>query len=169
MTGIMKWMPFAILLLISGCRRVDNVVYSEFVSFGEEGWNPVRTVEFMPWPLDSVHASSDRYDILVSVRFNPAEAPAALPLLVRQEDNEGNTVTDTLRIPLRDGDGDPLGRRSLVLYDNSVTFRKDTAITEGFALELVSLLPMEKTKGIKDLGIQLIDRKPRKPSPFKRS
>ncbi len=148
-----------ILILISGCRRVDNVAFSEFETFGEEGWDPIRVLSFTPWPFDSISDSSDHYDIAVAVRYDPDKSPSYLPLLLKEINAEGETTTDTLRIQLKKPDGTPTGNKSLILCDATSIFRNDTTIQEGYALEIISMLPQERSYGIMNIGVLLIDHR----------
>lgn len=145
--------------LLGSCRRVDRTVFASFVDIGETGWDPVNVIGFNPWPLDSVSTPSDRYGLSVIVRFDPATAPSGLPLFVRLEDENGEIATDTLRIVLKDDDGHPRGRKSLVLSEVAHEIRRDLSLTDGFSVELTTLLPADMTRGITNIGVKMTEER----------
>lgn len=155
------YMLSAILCLLActwaGCRRVDNMSYSEAEQFGADGWDPIRIVEFHPWPGDSVVGPNERFDLTLTLRYNADKAQYEIPILLHQEDDHGAISTDTLRLRLRDIHGNPRGRKSLALYEVNDTVRRGFKLTPGYIVELRNLSDRENTVGVLDVGLTLTD------------
>ena len=82
-----------LILLCGSCRRVDDVVYADFATFDREGWDPVCVIPFFPWPMDSVLSPADRFDLILTLRYSPADASSVIPLEITEEDENGEIET----------------------------------------------------------------------------
>ncbi|MDE6682053.1 MAG: gliding motility lipoprotein GldH [Muribaculaceae bacterium] len=138
-----------------GCRRVNNVVWSKYAPIPAEGWDPVNVIPFFPWPEDSLNNPSDRYSLLLSVRFSILSNPAPLHLAIHQEDDEGTVKSDTLSIKLSPPPDTPIGKGSYVVYESVDTIDTGIALRPGYCVELQSLSVPENTRGIMDIGLIL--------------
>ena len=78
-----------LILLCGSCRRVDDVVYADFATFDREGWDPVCVIPFFPWPMDSVLSPADRFDLILTLRYSPADSSSVMPLEITEEDENG--------------------------------------------------------------------------------
>lgn len=142
-------------LLFAGCRRVDNVVWSKYASIPEEGWDPVNVIPFFPWPNDSITTTSDRYSLLVSVRFAPTKCPAPLHIVLRQEDDEGHERSDTMLITMRIPEVTPTGRGAYGVYEQTDTAVTGITLRPGYCVELQTLSHPANTSGLLDIGLIL--------------
>ncbi|MDE7116669.1 MAG: gliding motility lipoprotein GldH [Muribaculaceae bacterium] len=155
-----------LILLCGSCRRVDDVVYSDFATFDREGWDPVCVIPFFPWPVDSVLSPSDRFDLILTLRYSPADASSVIPLEITEEDENGEIGTHRVSVRLRDKEGKPLGRKSVYLYEVSDTLRRDFALADGYLVGITSLSPLENTRGLRNIGLTLSLHRNRRPSLF---
>lgn len=137
------------------CRRVDNVVWSEFAAVGKKGWDPVMSQEFMPWPFDSVTNPSDRYTLAVCVRHLSRKPLAPLHIIATQEWEDGRSQSDTLRIQLVPPPNTPSGRGAYGIYETLDTLTTDLRLSPGYRVTLRSLSPSEQTRGLTNVGLVL--------------
>lgn len=137
------------------CRRIDNVAYSEFAAFGTEGWDPVYTLDFTPWPTDSVVNPEDRFDLILTLRYSPKNASTQIPLEITEEDENGVMDTHRLTINLRNDKGKFRGSKSVFLYEISDTIRRDFKIPDGYSVSINSLSPISNTLGLRNVGLTL--------------
>ena len=155
-----------LILLCGSCRRVDDVVYADFATFDREGWDPVCVIPFFPWPMDSVLSPADRFDLILTLRYSPADASSVIPLEITEEDENGEIETRQVSVRLRDKDGKPLGHKSVYLYEVSDTLRRNFALTDGYSVGITSLSPLENTRGLRNIGLSLSLHGNRRPSLF---
>ncbi len=149
-----------VILTVTGaffgsCRRVDNVVYSEFANFDSEGWDPVCVLPFSPWPMDSILNPTDRFDLILTLRYAPNHASSEIPLEIMEEDENGVCGTNRVTVRLRDKNGKPRGRKSLYLYEISDTLRHRIQLSDGYVVNIASLSPLSNTRGLRNLGLTL--------------
>lgn len=144
-----------IIMLFGSCRRVDNVVYSEFANFDNEGWDPVCVLPFSPWPMDSILTHADRFDLILTLRYAPNYPSSEIPLEISEEDENGVFATNRLTVRLRDKNGKPRGRKSLYLYEISDTLRRDMQLSDGYVVNIATLSPPSNTQGLRNLGLTL--------------
>lgn len=144
-----------IITLCCSCRRVNNVVYSDFVSFDEEGWDPICVLPFYPSPIDSVKNTDDRFDLILTLRYSPGKATSEIPIEITEEDENGVMATKRLTIRLRDNNGKPRGRKSICLYEISDTLKRDFKLPEGYLVNITSLSPSSNTRGLYNVGLTL--------------
>lgn len=143
------------MTLFGSCRRVDNVVYSEFANFDNEGWDPVCVLPFSPWPMDSVLNPADRFDLILTLRYAPNHPSSEIPLEISEEDENGVFATNRLTVRLREKNGKPRGRKSLYLYEISDTLRRDMQLSDGYVVNIATLSPPSNTQGLRNLGLTL--------------
>lgn len=144
-----------IIMLFGSCRRVDNVVYSEFANFDNEGWDPVCVLPFSPWPMDSILTHADRFDLILTLRYAPNYPSSEIPLEISEEDENGVFATNRLTVRLRDKNGKPRGRKSLYLYEISDTLHRDMQLSDGYVVNIATLSPPSNTQGLRNLGLTL--------------
>lgn len=144
-----------IIMLFGSCRRVDNVVYSEFANFDNEGWDPVCVLPFSPWPLDSILNPTDRFDLILTLRYAPNHTSSEIPIEISEEDENGVFTTNRLTVRLRDKNGKPRGRKSLYLYEISDTLRRGMQLSDGYVVNIATLSPSSNTRGLRNLGLTL--------------
>lgn len=140
------------------CRRIDNVVYSQFWAFGSEGWDPVCPVNFAPWPVDSIVNPADRFDMILTLRYSPKDASAEIPIEITEEDENGVIDTRRVTMRLRHENGNLRGHRSVFLYEISDTLRKDFRIPDGYSVSVTSLSPGSNTLALRNIGLTLTSR-----------
>lgn len=143
------------ITLFGSCRRVDNVVYSEFANFDNEGWDPVCVLPFSPWPMDSILTHADRFDLILTLRYAPNYPSSEIPLEISEEDENGVFATNRLTVRLRDKNGKPRGRKSLYLYEISDTLHRDMQLSDGYVVNIATLSPPSNTQGLRNLGLTL--------------
>lgn len=147
----------ATALMASGCRRVEDVAYSDFRSFGSDGWDPGTVLSFAPWPMDSVVMPADRFDMVLTLRYIPRPGVSVIPIEITEEDEDGVTAIRRINVRLRKSDGNPRGHRDISLYEISDTIRRRFAIPQGYLVELTSLSPADNTAGLKNIGLSLCE------------
>ena len=145
----------AVTAAFASCRRVENVVYSDFRSFGSDGWDPLGVLSFSPWPMDSLEDVSDRYDLVLTLRYSPETDTRSIPLQISEEDENGVIATGRLNVRLRNADGSNRGRKTLALYEVSDTLRRGMQLPQGYLVELTSLSPIENTTCLRNIGLRL--------------
>lgn len=142
-----------------GCRRIDNVVYAEYQPVDESGWNPITVYGFSPWPMDSIYSTSDRYNLEVCVRFNRLRGNPELNMLVRQFFADGGEKADTLRMRLSDrGDGMKCAHG---ICEVTETIATGIPIEEGYFVEMQSLTPADRSRGLINVGMRMSETGPR--------
>lgn len=144
-----------IILSCGSCRRVEGVVYADYESFDGNGWDPACLLSFSPIPLDSVITTADRYDIVLTLRYSPANASKTLPIEISEEDENGVISTRRVNIHLRKPDGKFRGRKSIHLYEITDTIRRDFRRPDGYIVNLSSLSPAVNTQCLRNLGISM--------------
>lgn len=156
-TGSISLIIAALILpmLAGSCRRVENVVYSEFELLGSQGWDPARILSFAPMPVDSVVSDSDRFDLILTARYLPAAGISELPLEITEEDENGVFADHRLTLRLRDEKGNPRGRKSISLYEISDTVKKNFHLPDGYLIEIASFSPISDTEGLQSLGLTM--------------
>lgn len=97
--------------------------------------------------MDSVLSPADRFDLILTLRYSPADASSVIPLEITEEDENGEIETRQVSVRLRDKDGKPLGRKSVYLYEVSDTLRRNFALTDGYIVGITSL-SLSKTLGV---------------------
>ncbi|MBD5236563.1 MAG: gliding motility lipoprotein GldH [Bacteroidales bacterium] len=142
-------------LFWGSCRRVDDVVWSKYISIPEDGWDPMNVLPFYPWPVDSVNNPQDRYSLLLSVRFHEDKCPAPLHLIVIQEDDNGMSRRDTVRMDIRIPKTGPAGKGSYSIFEQSDTILRNIRLTPGYSVELQSLSYSTNTAGLREIGLIL--------------
>ncbi|MBD5287885.1 MAG: gliding motility lipoprotein GldH [Bacteroides sp.] len=142
-------------IIFSGCRRVNNVVWSKYSSIPSEGWDPVNVIPFFPWPVDSVNNPTDRYSLMLSVRFSILSNPSPIHIAVHQEDDEGYSKSDTLTVRLSAPADTPVGKGAYSVYESVDTIDTGLILRPGYSVELQSLSVPDNTKGIMDIGLIL--------------
>lgn len=143
-----------LLLDISGCREVNGVLYSKFYNIPAEGWDPVKTIGYDPWPSDSAKAVG-AFDYYACVRYSAKTPMPPLRLVATCEDESGTLATDTITLTLFDAKGNPTGRGQYGIYEISVPIMADFKLRPGFGADLRSLTPKDDTRGLLSVGTSL--------------
>lgn len=144
------------LLAFTSCNEVKQTAYSEFVAFGSDGWDPVCTLDFFPYPTDSVITTGDKFDLILTLRYSPRDLASAIPMEITEEDEEGVIGSKRVTVPLCDADGKPRGKRGIALYEISDTIKKDFSLPDGYSISVQSLSPADNTLCLRNLGIILV-------------
>lgn len=161
--GIISVILASAALLFSGCRRVDNVVWSKYAPLPTEGWDPINVIPFFPWPEDSIADPADRYSLIVSVRYPATRTFAPLHLAVMQEDESGWSASDTVTMQLLPPPNTPTGRGTYGVYESVDTLARNIALRPGYCVEIQTLSVPERTAGLLDIGLILAIEEERKP------
>ena len=146
------------IAVLASCNRAEKVAYSDFVAFGEDGWDPLCVVGFTPYPADSLAPPGERFDLILTLRYSPRDLSQSIPLEITEEDENGITDTERITIKLCDDKGEPLGKKGIALYEISDTLRRNISLPDGYALSVSSLSPPENTLCLRNLGITLTRR-----------
>ena len=152
---IFSFLTLWLAMIPMACRRVDNVAYSHFESLGGEGWDPVMVLPFFPFPLDSIVSPTDRYDLILTLRYSPRTSTAVIPLEISEEDENGPLDSRRIIIKLRDDNGNFIGRGGLPMYEISDTIKRDFKLPDGYMVEIASVSPVENTKCLQAVGLTL--------------
>lgn len=142
--------------MLTSCKEVKTTAYSDFVAFGSDGWDPVATIDFSPYPADSVITPGERFDLILTLRYSPRNLAQVIPLEITEEDEEGVIATRHVSIPLCDTDGKPRGKKSIALYEVSDTIRSRFPLPDGYSISIQSLSPTENTLCLRNLGMILV-------------
>ncbi|MDE7442495.1 MAG: gliding motility lipoprotein GldH [Muribaculaceae bacterium] len=161
--GIISIILASATLFFSGCRRVDNVVWSKYAPLPTEGWDPINVIPFFPWPEDSIANPADRYSLVVSVRFPATKTFAPLHLAIMQEDESGWSASDTVTINLLPPSNTPTGRGTYGVYEAVDTLTRGITLRPGYCVELQTLSVPERTQGLLDIGLILAIEKENQP------
>lgn len=152
---IVGLMAAFLLGLLSACTPADAPAWSKFENIPGGGWSPERQISFNPWPADSTAARTHRYDVVLSVRFSRRHHLKSLPLAISVEDDRHQIALDTLSIPLAAPSGRPLGRESLGVCQVDTTLARNVALTEGYCVSLMPIMPAKHSEGILNVGLSL--------------
>lgn len=148
------------ILLSAGCGKTNlpEVDYSRFYMIPEEGIPQNWVYEFNPTQSDSLSVISKAHNIVIVVRYTYecASEEVVLNLEEMSLDNQKPDSTE-LRLRLFDKKGNPAGRRGYGIFEVSDTIRRNFRIGDGYALSVSSPIPDEQTRGIKAIGIVLVD------------
>lgn len=153
----MRLLPLLMVLaaMVGGCREVDNVVYSSFSSIDADGWDPVESFEFSPFPADSATAFNYSYDVRVMVRYDRSATNRKLPLIVEQSVDDAAFRRDSVVFTLFDSEGNPSGDGSLGIYEKELLVAPGTRLSPGYKVNVYSLLNKADSKGILNVGVSL--------------
>lgn len=133
----------AISILLAGCD--SDVVWNKTIRT-PENWDRYTPVEFAMQPSDSdLWKSAGHYSAELSLRYSADTPEKTLPLVVEIESLEDATVTDTIAIPLFDGNGTPLGAGRFSIYEQRHTLFVKKRIPDGLRISIspVGDIPME--------------------------
>lgn len=156
-SGAARWMMLLIAtLLISGCYKNYGLCYSEYEHIGEEGWEPMRILGFSPSPADTLSAEKDRFKVLITLRYTDECRVADLPVMITEQDDEGEIASEVCNISLRDKSGKASGNKGLVFYELVDTLHSNYKLPQNYWIELASLAPAEYSRGISEIGVELI-------------
>lgn len=146
----------SVCFLLGSCRGEDTPAYSEFVAFGSDGWDPICIVGFNPYPNDSLNIKSQRYDLVMTLRYIGKDLTPYVPLEITEENEDGVIATERRIIHLSDSSGTPLGKKGIVLYEISDTLHRAMKIPDGYSISFTTLSPPENTLCLRNLGVSLI-------------
>lgn len=144
-----------LVIFIAGCRKVDNVVYSRIVCFDRNGWDPMVTPAFNPWPGDSTDAVDNPMNVDIVARYSKKCAIESLPLAVETEDETGQLGQDTIILNLKEGKTDPFG-----ITESKYRLLERYQLRPGFSILLTSLIDREDTEGLLSIGVMMTDGAP---------
>ncbi len=153
----------AVALCVCSCRKDPIPVYSSHVNFDSSGWDPLRALEFQPYPVDSL-IDKNGYDVIIYLRYNRRSKLAELPVEIEEVALEGELADvprESVRyIKLADEDKNPRGKYSHGIYEIVDTIARDFKIPDGYTLTLSHSLPQGNTSGLMSLGIVMSPAKP---------
>lgn len=148
----------SLFMLSCGCGRINSVAYSEFADFGNDGWERMQVLDFAPWPVDSAAAASERYDLVLCVRYSGQCRLSSLPLIIESLSlADGSDRPDTLKVnvPLFDKDGRRRGKGPFTVYEVEQPLARDMKLPAGYDVSISNPLDKESTKGIVNIGMIL--------------
>lgn len=144
-----------LLAAMSGCRRVNEVVWADFKDIPAEGWDPIYVMGFDPWPCDSVNRPGDRYDLTLTVRYSARKRQTPLRLIVRQMSEEALISSDTLTLDIIPPAVHPGGNGAYGVFEFSDTVARNLTLPDGYFVELQSLSPPRPDSGLINIGLSL--------------
>lgn len=144
--------------LLTSCSGLSHVDYSEFENFSPEGIPQGWVAEFNPYPLDSVMAGKNLYDVILTVRYNGRCSSREI-ILDLEETSLEKMTPDSLRLslPLFSEAGKSLGKGNLGLYELTDTIRRAIHIPEGYTVAVTTPLSSEQTVGINAVGVKIVE------------
>lgn len=149
---------------VAGCGDIQKVRYSCFYSLPESGWNPEMSLEYTPWPTDSILNEGDRFDVVVCVRYSRDARPQGLDMTLSSftlADEKPDTVP--LSFTLFSPAGKPLGKGGYGVYEVTDTVARGIALSEGYNITLLSRADAASTAGVSDIGVILLNSQPEEP------
>lgn len=148
------WVLFSLALM--GCQRISPVRYAEFGNLPFEGLTPSQALEFKPFSTDSAEMLTERFDVVLVVRYT-SRCPSRSIILDVEEISLEREIPDTTRVtvPLFDDRGKPLGRGNYGVFEVADTLKKGVRIPDGYTVSLSTPLSPSSTKGVDALGIIL--------------
>ena len=159
-----------LFLLTGSCGRLDRVEYSDFRDIEAEGWDPLRYLEFFPWPVDSTRAAYASYDLILYVRYTGRCTLRQLPLLVESESlaGIGSEKPDTLHVnvELYTAGGNKKGKGPYTIYEVLDTLARDIRVTPGYTVTISNLLDAGSTQGVRSVGL-ILSRTGPQTNPFR--
>ncbi len=158
-----------LLLMMPGCSQINVADYSGFTNIPPSGMPTGWEYELAPEAVDSVLDLSKLYDVVLSVRYT-ASCPSKNIIFNIEEFSMAHERPDSSKVELQlfDKDGQPEGHSRYGIIEITDTIRKDYHIPAGYSFSLSSPLPQEATRGIKAVGLILVDKdKPKQPFKIK--
>ncbi len=148
--------PLLLLSVAGGCRHIDSVGYSNFVTFDKEGIPQGWEFDFSPMERDSAALISTPHDAVVVVRYTNT-CPSRSIILDIEELSLVSDKPDSLRveIPLFDKEGIPLGRGNFGIFEVTDTIHRNMKVPEGYVISVSSPLPTNLTEGVNAIGLIL--------------
>lgn len=159
---IILLMAICLASTLGSCRRVENVVYSEFEVLGSGGWDPNYILSFAPMPVDSIVSPGDCFDLILTARYLPKKGISEIPVEITEEDENGVMAEHRITLHLRDSKGNPRGRKSVSLYEISDTIKRNFKLPDGYLIEMASLSPLSNTEGLQSVGLTMTIKNKRK-------
>lgn len=149
------WIVFS--LLLAGCENLAPVEYSQFENFMSSGIPQGWVGVFNPAPLDSMNFDRERYDVVLTVRFNRRSSSRNIVLDIEQFSLSADDA-DTIRVEMSlfSDQGKPLGSGNLGLYEMSDTLLRGVTVKEGYTVTVTTPLSPKETTGINAVGISLV-------------
>lgn len=148
-----------ILPLLNSCGRLETVEYSDFREISADGWNPAESLEFTPWPADSLRGHSHSYDIILCVRYSSRCLLRNLPLELETVSlyGKGSQRPDTMRftIPLYTKNDRRKGKGPYDVYEVLDTLERGVRLSPGYTLSLTHDLDAASTSGLLNVGLLL--------------
>ena len=148
-----------LLLPFAACRKVDRTVYSKYADIGPEGWNPAKPLVFFPEAADSAEAAGELFSVVLRIRYAENQPLAPLRLAYALDDNLGTQAKgDTVALPLFSPVGKPIAPGAHGVHELADTIASGVRLKPGLCVILTSLTPRERTQGISEIGISLVEQ-----------
>lgn len=142
-------MAFAIVLFLGVPALMRGDHGTEYEAVDPEGWSPRCVTELCRAASTSDVAEPGAADM--QVRYD-ASAPDEIKLVVNSVISDGSELRDTVRVPLRDSYGRPLGTHGYFMSE--IETRLDITSKTG-GRRLVELYPADTIRGIHAMRILL--------------
>lgn len=132
--------------------------YSYFMNIHPDGITSGWENELIPESVDSILDLSKLYDVVIELRYTN-ECPSKSVIFNIEEFSLSHERPDSteMEFKLFDDEGQPTGRSRYGIFEITDTLRKAYRIPPGYSLSLSSSLPRSSTKGIKAVGLILVD------------
>lgn len=143
------------LLLLTACGRNNNTLWSEFRTPADSrGWDPLESLEFKPFPLDSAFAQ-EPMDLILTLRHTDNTDVDRVWIKMEQASGVKVILTDTIEVPLVGPDGKWIGQGSYGIYTVSVPARCRFRLPGLYSVALTPLSSKDVIKGISKVGLSL--------------
>ena len=141
----MKWAAAVALILLAlpACREVDDTIYMHYHDVPRSGWDMSHPYIGTP----------TRMELLV--RYLESQPIAEIPVLASVEDENGDIVSDTLRLKLFGPEGRPLDRPKFGIAEHVVHLLNHYRLRPGLSVNLIPLAPANASKGLLNIGVRL--------------
>lgn len=156
---ISRWLSAAsltFLFLAASCgQEARNQLYSDYQKPSDsDGWHPLETLEFRPFPMDSALASQT-VDLMLSVRHTENTDVDRIWIKMEQMSAQAVILTDTISVALADRHGQWLGNGIHGIYTVTVPARLAYHLPGSYRV-LLTPIASSKVKGVNKIGLSLI-------------
>ena len=152
----MKWAAAVALILLAlpACREVDDTIYMHYLDVPHMGWDMSHPMNFEAFPADSSYIGTPtRMELLV--RYLESQPMAEIPVLASVEDENGDIISDTLRLKLFGPQGRPLDPPKFGIAEHVVPLLYHYRLRPGLSVNLIPLAPANASKGLLNIGVRL--------------
>lgn len=142
------------VLFGSGCRRVNDTIYSHYSDIPADGWNIYDTRCFEPEITDTTLYGAP-VSLTLAVRYDARCPSGEIPVRCDIADENGDIRTDTVRLRLFDENAEPIDPARYGICEHTVTLSHNMPLKRGLSVCLTPLSGKNSSQGLRNVGIKI--------------